>query len=204
MAFIPTAGCVRVDLQFDLGGQQCHNILWVSKDSTWTQAEREALNTAIKDWWHTTARSKFTTGIALQQVTSVNQETQEAPSSTLIVSPQDPGTVSDTGLPNNVAMCATLRTGLRGRSYRGRMYLGGFGVTHRNGTTTWTTTAVADIITVLTALKTVIEGLAAVWVIVSHYHLKAPRATGLKTPITAVAIDQYMDSQRRRLALRGV
>jgi hypothetical protein len=44
----------------------------------------------------------------------------------------------------------------------------------------------------------------AVHVVVSRYHLGAPRVTGIATPvITYLATDNNVDSQRRRLTGRG-
>lgn len=204
MAFIPTAGAVRVDIQYTQQGQQIHNVIWVTREANWTGAERTALNNAIVAWWNTSAKQYFDADIALQQVTSVNQESDNAPSTTTVVSPVVPGTIGTPPTATNAALCATLRTDNRGRSYRGRMYLGGLPSASLSSAILWGTTTIANILTALSALKTAIEALGAIWVVVSHYTNKAPRAQGLKTPITAIAADQYVDSQRRRLGLRGV
>lgn len=203
MAFVPTPGAVRTDIQFTQAGQQIHNVLWFSRDSTWTQAEREALNTAISGWWNIN-KSYFSSSIGLAQITTVNQESQNAPSSQLIVSPVVYGTTSGGSLPANVACCATLRTALRGRSYRGRVYLTGMPKGNQYDEVSFTTTFLANVVTILQALKTAIEALGAVWVIVSKVQNKIHLANGVKTPITAISVDQYIDSQRRRLGLRGV
>lgn len=204
MAFIPTAGAVRVDIQFVQAGQQIHNVIWCIRDAPWTQAQREALNLAIKDWWDTTAKVYFSSQLALTQVTSVNQDSSSSPSSTLVVSPAISGTAASEPLPNGSAMVASLRTDLRGRNYRGRMYLAGVRDSSRVDAISIATTEIANLISALAALKTVIDGLGAIWVVVSHFLNKLPRTAGLKTPITAISMDQYIDSQRRRLGLRGV
>ena len=204
MAFIPTIGAVRTDMQFTLAGQQVHNILWFSRNANWTQSEREALNTALAAWWSGGGNVGHVDDMSLTQITTVNQEAANAPSSTLIVSPPVAGTNSSAPLPNNAAACATLRTDLRGRSYRGRVYLSGIPGTYQQDPITFTTAFLTQMLSTLAALKTAIEALGAVWVVVSHWSNKAPRTAGLKTPITAVAMDQYIDSQRRRLGLRGV
>jgi len=205
MTFIPTAGAVRTDIQYSLWGQQVHNVLWFSRNEAWTQAQREALNTAIAAWWTDSMKSKFSTHMELVQITTVNQDTDSAPSSVLVVTPAVPGTDSSTpAAPANCAACATLRTDLRGRSYRGRMYLGGFGNGKLDDSITLNATFIGQLLTALGALKTVIEGLGAIWVVVSKYHNKVARGTGVKTPVSAIAMDQYSDSQRRRLGLRGV
>jgi hypothetical protein len=204
MAFIPTAGAVRVDIQFVQTGQQIHNIIWARREAAWTQTEREGLADAIETWWTTTARSHFTNNIALSQITVVNQDAFNSPSTVHVVSPTVAGTVAQNSVPTNAALCATLRTDLRGRSFRGRMYLAGWSQTEMNNAITATTTLIANLIADLVALKGVIDALGAIWVIVSKWSNKVPRAAGLCTPITAVSMDQYIDSQRRRLGLRGV
>lgn len=204
MQFIPTAGAVRTDIQYSLAGQQVHNVIWCSRDAAWTQAQREALNDAIAAWWNVTAKTLRNQAMSLVQITTVNQDTQNAPSSTLVLAPPVPGVGLGTPLPNNAALCATLRTDLRGRSYRGRQYLAGYQTTAMADAVTWITMIIADAITALGALKTAIDALGAVWVVVSHFTNKVARAQGLKTPITAVSVDAYIDSQRRRLGLRGV
>lgn len=204
MGFIPTAGAVRVDIQYVQSGQQIHNVIWATRDAAWTLAQREALNTAIKDWWDTTAKAFFSNQLALTMVTSVNQDTSSSPASTLVVSPAIAGSAAAVPLPNGSALVASLRTDLRGRNYRGRMYLAGVRETARVDAISITTGEIANLITALAALKTVIDGLGAIWVVVSHYLNKLPRSAGLKTPITAISMDQYIDSQRRRLGGRGV
>lgn len=204
MTFIPTAGAVRVDIQYALAGQQVHNVIWCSRASDWTAEQREDLAEAIKDWWDVTMKAYFASAIALNTITVVNQESANAPSSVLVVSPPIAGTPTAGSLPNNASMCVTLRTALRGRNYRGRMYLAGNTNTQIDSSITFVLSTVTNILNGLIALKTAIEALGAVWVVVSKYLNHSPRAAGLKTPITALAADTYIDSQRRRLGLRGV
>lgn len=203
MAFIPTAGAVRTDIMFHLNGQEVHNIIWCSREANWTQTEREGLNNAIASWWNTTGKGQFAGNIALARITTVNQESNSAPGSTLVVSPEVAGTKGGASLAGGSALVATLRTDQRGRNYRGRMYLGGISEADRGGNEIGGG-LIANIITALLALKTAIEALGAIWVVVSHFLNKVPRAQGLKTPITAISMDSYLDSQRRRLTGRGV
>lgn len=204
MAFIPTAGAVRVDIEFVLAQQQVHNIIWCSRDAAWTQAEREGLADAIKTWWDTGAKVAFSSQIALTRITVVNQDTANAPSSTLVVSPPIAGGGGAVSAPNNAACVATLRTDLRGRNYRGRMYFGGIPTGSITDSITLLLAFTTSLITQLGNLKTAIEALGAIWVVVSKFVNKLPRASGLKTPVSAITVDQYIDSQRRRLGGRGV
>lgn len=204
MAFIPTPGAVRVDIQFVAAGQQLHNVIWCYRDVAWTEAQRQGLADAIEAWWGASAKQYFPSTTALSQITVVNQEASNSPATTSIVSPAVPGTSAGGALQNNVAACATLRTENRGRSFRGRMYLGQVSASSVVDAISMSAAWVANIVSMLTALKTAIEGVGALWVIVSKYANKLPRAAGLKTEITAISADQYYDSQRRRLGLRGV
>lgn len=204
MAFIPAPNCTRTDIQFDFEGQQLHNVIWVQWPAPATQTQRENLNTAIRDWWSASGKGGSTAAMTLRQITTVNQDADNDPSSTLIVSPAIAGTAGSSGLPGNVALCATLRTANRGRSYRGRFYWGGLDSSKLLTADTFTTTHVANVVTFLNALRDAITALSAVWVIVSKFHLKLPRTTAVATPINAIAVDQVADSQRRRLPGRGV
>jgi hypothetical protein len=84
------------------------------------------------------------------------------------------------------------------------MYIAGARTADQQDSLQTTTAHVAAILSALAALKTAITGLGALWVVVSHFVNKAPRANGLSTPITAIAADPYWDSQRRRYFGRGV
>lgn len=204
MGFVPTAGAVRADIQFLLQGQQCHNVIWCTRNENWTDVQRLALAQAITDWWTGSAKSYFSTDMVLNQITVVNQETESAPSSVLIPTGSLTGVRTGTPAPNNVAAVATLRTALRGRSYRGRMYLGGISMSDITNAITLSSSWIATVLTLLAALKTAIEGLGAIWVVVSKQHNKVALANGVKTPVAAISMDTYVDSQRRRLGLRGV
>jgi hypothetical protein len=204
MVFIATAGAVRVDLQHLHAGQQVHNVIWATRDSSWTQAQREALNTAIAGWWDTNAKNLCHSSMALTQVQTVNQDTANAPASTLVIASPSSGTRTGGAQGSNVACCVTLRTDLRGRNFRGRYYLGGIDLSALASAIQYTTGFLTSVLTTFGALKTAIDALGALWVVVSHFTGNIARGSGLKTPVTAISVDSYLDSQRRRLGLRGV
>jgi len=205
MDFIPAAGVVKTAMQFSLAGQEAIWTFHFKRTTPWTQLEREALNDALAGWWTSAMKIYMNANIGLVSITTTNLDTQEAPSSVKIISPAEVGTLSSgAAASNNIAMCATLRTALRGRSYRGRLFLGGFGVAQLQDALTFTSSALAVIGAALASLKAAVEALGAVWVVLSKWHNGSARTTAVATPITAIAIDQYIDSQRRRLGMRGV
>lgn len=201
--FIPTVGAVRTAITLSQAEGTIQNIFWFTREAAWTQAQREALNTALETWWTTNMKPLTASTWALTIIETVNQDTQNAPSSVHIVSPVVSGNVAGGAYPGGTALCASLRTDLRGRNYRGRSYCGGLPTNIRFSDGTASAAHVANLIAALAALKTVIEGLGAVWVVVSKYLNNTARPAGLKTPITAVSMDTAFDSQRRRLFGRG-
>jgi hypothetical protein len=106
-------------------------------------------------------------------------------------------------LPNNVTATFSWRTGLSGRSRRGRSYLLGL----QEGQVTANALSPAAV----TAYTEAWEGLRLVasedgWemVVVSKFSGGAPRVAAVVTPITTgFFVDSTIDSQRRRLPGRG-
>jgi hypothetical protein len=188
---------------FLMSGQQVHNILWFEREAPWTEEERSDLNDAISTWWEA-QKSNWSSSIALAQITTVNQDTFNAPATTLIIAPISAGTGAGNGPANNVALVATLRTDFRGRNFRGRMFIAGHRAADIQDTLQATGAHVTSLLAALAALKVAIDALGAIWVVVSKYINKVPRAAGLTTNITAISMDPYWDSQRRRLFGRGV
>jgi len=111
------------------------------------------------------------------------------------------GTVSAV-YPLNVSKAFTLRSGLTGRSARGRFYTVGMTAGHTvNGSRTLITTAYRDaFINALTSL--ISDAFVAGWVMVvtSRYHNGVKRTSGLNFAISQVGVsDMTTDSRRDRL-----
>jgi hypothetical protein len=100
----------------------------------------------------------------------------------------------------SVAKAIKLGTGLTGKSARGRMYWGAFGVNQLQDAAHIKATTVDDIIDILDAIKAIVELLGWVWVVVSRFHNGTKRPEGITIPVTSfLASDLTLDSQRRRL-----
>lgn len=202
--FIPTPNCVHSDIVLAAADGQIHNGYWFQRAAPWTLAERQALNTALETWWVANMKALMTGTVALSSINTVNQDTQNAPSTMHIVSPAQAGTVAGGSEPWGSPVCIGLRTDFRGRNYRGRTYISPIPQSMRYGDNTVTAAHLANLIAAMQALLAVINGLGAVWVVVSKYLNKVPRGVGVQTPITAFAADTAFDSQRRRLFGRGI
>lgn len=116
------------------------------------------------------------------------------------------GLVSNAALPGNVALCLSLRTGLSGRSRRGRIYLGGIPenyVTANEITAELASSINTKATEFLGDIATGLEGQGEV-VVISRYANKQLRTEPLVTVVTDMLLkDRVVDSQRRRLTGRG-
>lgn len=97
-----------------------------------------------------------------------------------------------------VALCATLRTSLRGRSYRGRFYFAGLtdGQLQDN---MWSQNACDDVVALLTAIKNGAAGVGWTMAVLSRYHNHVKLTTAAAQPVTSIEVrSRIAASQRRR------
>lgn len=114
-----------------------------------------------------------------------------------------PGTEPGTAVPNNVAMSVTLKTGLRGRSYRGRNYVAGLPAGALQNPTFWNTTVLAAVLAAWTALGTAFNDAGFTHSVISRYNNSVRRTTGVATPIQQYIPRAPVATMRRRVAGRG-
>lgn len=113
------------------------------------------------------------------------------------------GRLAAESLPPQCCSVLSLRTALKGRSYRGRIYLPGLPETYDTAGAL-TATAVTDIGTIITNLLGVFgpAGTNGDWRlgVISRYLNKVKRAVPVITQVTSASLDAYVMSQRRRVA----
>jgi len=102
-------------------------------------------------------------------------------------------------MPSHVAVVVSLRTGLAGRSYRGRLYIGGLTELQVDGD--YPNAGVRNALTA--GVSAVIIGMLGANqrpVVVSRYQAGLPRNPGVANPIISVLnVTQRVGSQRKRL-----
>jgi hypothetical protein len=106
-------------------------------------------------------------------------------------------------LPNNAALVVTQYTDQRGRSFRGRNYIPGLPQSDLEDPSHVTPTQAADWAAVWADLFSTMTTGGYTPVVTSYSFNKVPRTTAVSTPISSVAANNELDSQRRRLAGRG-
>ena len=204
MAHVPTPNTVRVCLRYTQNGQQTCNVFHVDVGVDPTESTLRDVADVFKLWWDTDMQTAVTAGTTLDavEVVDVSADDQEGIVDTTGL-PLN-GTHIGANMPNNVTLCVKLATGLTGRSRRGRKYIVGIPDSVIEGPGQEVTPAYRD------AIKAIFESLLAnlatagfQWVVNSTVTGGIERLTGLNTPITDIAVDDTLDSMRRRLPGRG-
>lgn len=211
MAFIPGAGLVQVVMQFSqFDGEICENVFGVDS-GTGAAVDATYLGhvcTAFITWFNTgDGANKYQqwcgSGTTLLSVTAKDLTVQDGGEVTVSAN-QGGGDSSGTPLPNGVTYCVTAKTGLGGRSGRGRTYLVGMtssqqDSSNRNKTTaSHSLSAVAMMQSLIGAVHAITGGSSAL-VVLSRRHNNAPRSSLLATPVVFYsARNLFLDYQRRR------
>lgn len=203
MSFIPIPHGIEVVLHFTLAGQEVVLTIGVGVPGTVVTGDLFAASHAVSDWWYANLRPLQSNNLALQNVTATDLTTDSGPIITNTEQAGALGSVVNQSVPNNVAVVASFRSLLRGRSYRGRNYVPGISTTLQASPTAVTTAAAIAINTAYGLLNGYFVD-PMFHAILSRFHNKAPRAVGVVTPVEAYITNANFDSQRRRLAGRGV
>jgi hypothetical protein len=187
-------------------GQKLENVFYFKRNQDIDQAALQALANAVDSWWYSYLRPYMATDVTMWEVYAKDLTTENGPTATCTTHQGTAGTKSVTiHLPASVTMCISLRTGLRGRSYRGRSYTIGMGDTHISGNTI-VAGYVSNMVSFWNLLR---QGYGVIpadwdWSVLSRRQNKQWLANGIATHITlAMAVDSYVDSRRNRLTLRG-
>jgi hypothetical protein len=204
IAFISALNTAKVVLEQLFGSQTMANILYFANSAGWDEPGLTELAEAVRDWWIANMQPLINAGSALTAVTATDVESATGPTVTVPVSPAEEGALTGAALPTNCAIVVTFRAAGRGRSSRGRNYIGGLDADTLASNTDMNVPSLGNFTAAYEDLSDVELATGATHVVVSYYHEKAPRTTALVQPVQAVTGDTHLDSQRRRLAGRGI
>jgi hypothetical protein len=204
MAFIPLPFGIKVEVSWTTGSGIAVCVFFNQKTVSTPVTTTDLTNAiSLYDAWRTAIRPIQSTQVGVAGIRATDWSVPEGASQFTAPSANVFGTNTLPSLPMNVAMCASHYTGFIGRSRRGRSYIPGLGEN---------VVAVGDIlgalfrnyaVTAFAALRASSLAASQAQVVASFQHNGAPRVTGLGTVVLTTAVDQYSDSQRRRLAGRG-
>lgn len=210
---LPTiTGVVRVSCRgTNVAGQQWVNVLHFqhgNPGTSFTNSDINALDAKLARLYSGTA---YTTGVPWLTICTSNTQLVDFTyypldgTSSPTVTPHAAlgAAASTTNQPSEVAHVLTLRTGIRGRRYRGRIYLPAAGTGAMSGTTGQMITAnVNNFLTQARGLLADLQTIQWYWSVVSYGHGTlhgVPQTwTPFSTPLTDVNMDGVADVQRRR------
>jgi hypothetical protein len=211
MPFVPVPNAVLVESRMLLDSQHIENTLWFRREAGVLPANMSTLIDAVSDWWTAHMAPLTPNVVLLTEFVATDMTVADSFQVSLAPLGGIPGSVASPALPNNVSLAVSFRTGLRGRSFRGRNYVSALWEAGVDGNTVGPTIVAAfqaayeELIT-----DTGIAGTGYVWGVASRFsgvtvdHHPIPRSTGLFTPISGVVVvDPTVDSMRRRLPGRG-
>jgi len=205
MPFIPVPNTAQVEVVARIGAETVQNVLHYSGGDNTDPIALTNLAGAINLLWETHVAPLISNRVVGSVVSAIDLSTQFG-AGVEVLSTWSGGidNAVDEALPNNVALAFKKSTGLRGRSFRGRIYH--YGLTESQvALNTVDTTVRANLEVAYNQLITVTAG-SVDWTmqVVSRYSEGAPRATGIATPVIDIAsVDGVVDTQRRRLPGRG-
>lgn len=204
MPFQPVPNTAHVALNGTLNSEQVqNNLFFVNPSGPFTDSDLEVLSQSVADWWGANLRPNQGPAYSLRQVTATSLQTAIDVQWTWSTGLPLAGTAGGATLPGNVAFCVSFRTGLSGRSARGRNFVPGLTEAQVTGNTVESATVNALVAAYALLLNPVTTG-GYTWVIVQRRQDGVQLPAGITRNVgSVVAVDTNVDSQRRRLAGRG-
>jgi hypothetical protein len=200
VAFIPVVNTAKIDIQWSVGAKQMNTIVHAQKaaPSPFNAADLAALAEVVETSIEGHLLGTLASDIALKAVVCTALDTNTSPQATVISGVA--GTDGSPMVPAGVAMCITLYTALRGRSFRGRVYIPGLPITAILVGGLWDPTFVGNvngdfgsiIADMLAAAQSTVMG------VVSYRTGGAPRAAGVFTAISSHAVRNTVPRYQRR------
>lgn len=199
MAFQPAPGIAKVAIDMSFDGTPAAIIHHARADDPITAGTLSVLTGAYKVWITTELVDYISNSVYFISVTATSLESDMAPQYIDPFSPALYGAVGGDCTPNQVALVVTHRTGLTGRSARGRTYVPGIpeGVTVNSRVTTSYRDGLGA---AFEALRTILPPVGWTPVVLSRYTAGAARPTAIGTDILRYEVrSTRLDTQRRRL-----
>ena len=201
MPLPPVPATVKLSFFYTMNGQPAMNRIHISTITTLpTEGICAAFAAMGAAWWSGNVAALVPPTMQLNQVHCMSIAEVNGPQATFTAGLPEVGTHGSPGLPNNVAFAVSLRTGLTGRSARGRWFWGGISE-DQVVQNTMDSGVVTSIVAAIDNLLSDIVAAGGTPCIVSYESGGGPRPGGpVKFFITdALAVDATTDSMRGRL-----
>jgi len=199
MAFQSVPNCAEAVINCTYGGKAIANVLNFVKSGGYNATDIGNLADAVDDAVGNLYLPVLSDGVAyvstlVRGLELINDLTQ------VVTTSAGAGAVTGGPFPANVSLCITLRSGLTGRSARGRFYAMPTGISNQSATNTFSSTYVGDVEDFLIGVRSSAAGQGWNMCIVSRRTLNAARPVGVNFLVASIgARNNTMDSQRGRL-----
>lgn len=202
MAFQPVTDAFQILVNYRQAGQQLQNQFYCNVNSSPPTNLHEAIGATFEAWlrdqWSTVASDQA----EVNNIVVTDVRTAGGVQLTIVPATPLTGDVSGEAMPTGTTITASWRTGLAGRSFRGRTYHVGLAESQCTGNS-----IASGIRTqMLTAYgRLILDTQAGDYplAVCSRVSNGAPRVSGILTNVSAVIVEEFIDSQRRRLTGRG-
>lgn len=201
MTFIPTIHAVKVTILGSILGQQVVITISIGTPSSPSTGLMEDIGEAVEDWLTTELLDNLCDDYTFNEIKMYDLTSDTAPVVSRPVSLA--GAVATNPVPNNVSIVTTFLTANRGRSGRGRQYMAGSPNTVGDAISTSSGQAAA-LAGGWANLNTYLDPLGCEHIVISNFSGGSARSEGLKQPVLSYRTNVDYDSQRRRLAGRGL
>lgn len=204
MATAYNPSVAKVEMRYTWDGEEVENTLYFQLQAPIGVGGLVLLTGNLYTWWDANIRPLQSASVQLREIYARSMAGLIAPEYTWTTNLPASGENIEASLPNNVSLAISFRTGLTGRSSRGRNYI--IGLTEpmvaQNTVTPGVVSAYVAAYSQLTPAGGIFEDIS--WVVYSQYSGGVLRPTGQAVAVlSVVVVDDTVDSQRRRLPGRG-
>lgn len=190
---------IKVEMNGVQNGIPVVNRFYVTLSAAPSSADLDDVIIATLAFWND-LKASIHNSYTLANITATDVHVANGTQTILPLTTGNVGSAGGDAAAANAAVCISLRTNFTGRSFRGRMYIGGLpnaALLNAQNVTTAAAAAYAgymeDFIDALTAINMTL-------VVVSKFASGVARVVNLATEIISVIVDTKLDSQRRRTA----
>jgi hypothetical protein len=204
MGFVPAPNTMQVNVRGYNAAEVWENVYFYTTEGEYDfNDEANQVAEALVDNWDTNIQNAMNTAVQLSSIYVVDASDQFGPVLEYTTGLPLAGLAAVDPLPFQDAVVVKKVTNNRGKSYRGRMYLTGWGEGGQAGSV-WNASTLTYVTNYVNGMR-VITTAEHTWTmaVVSKVAGGVERAEALITKVTGFSIDSIVASQRRRLPRRG-
>jgi hypothetical protein len=199
LPFVPFADCAEAVFQFLEQSIPWNLTMGFKFSGPIALADLVTLEGLLDSWWTTYLAGQISALDSLQAIKLTDLTSVTGPTFSAAPSTTPNGTLAGAPLTAQAAMVVTFNTALRGRSYRGRNYVGGRVSPDLLTVTTWAAARVTAMYTAYLNLPSLVGPGGWTQVVLSRYNAGIRRVVGVATPVVRYEAKSQVATQRKRL-----